>query len=117
MPLTKDHRMRLLRHLDEVYHELWNKHYNLSPRNGEVPTGGGEWMDVFFKSEAVRGTITRLRNDGSVREAIADGKTVSEIAIQLWNTKREWQVHRWEKCCHQYLEHLVKSALRSTRSG
>jgi hypothetical protein len=69
-------------------------------------------MDLFFRMEAVRGVMTSLRGGKSLREAVADGKTASEVAVKIWNGRREWQVRRWEHCCHDYLDGLIRKLRR-----
>lgn len=106
MPLYD--RMRVLRDLDAEYMRLSDIHYRNAPRNGAIPVGGGEWMDTFFRMEGVRGMIRCLRNGLSLRKALDHGKVASEIAVRLWNSNREYQVHRWDQTCHDYLETLVR---------
>lgn len=98
-------RLRLLSLLGEEYQRLHDKHYLSAPRG--VPVGGGDWMDTFFRMEAIRGTQGALERGDSIAEAIGEGKAVSSIAVRLWNAKREWQVHRWEETAHGWLEMLV----------
>lgn len=71
--------------------------------------GGGEWMDSFLKSEAVLGTIRALREGKSIEESVAEGKSASEVAVRKWNERRrkDYQVRRWEGCCHHYLDSLI----------
>lgn len=107
MPLTTERRHSILRRLDLEYYKLHDAHYLNAPKPNTVPIGGGEWMDYFFRMEAIRGVVNALRCGKTVEEAIQDGKAVSEIAIALWNKKREYQVHRWTNCCHDYIERLV----------
>jgi hypothetical protein len=99
----------LMRKLDEKYQSLSEKSAKAGPRNGEISIGGGDWMDYFFKAEAVRGTLTALRNGKSMEEAIQDGKAVGEIAIDIWNKKREWQVRRWNGWIEDYLRRLISN--------
>ncbi len=106
--LSKSRRYDLLRWLDKKYQELNNKHYLMAPTNGCIPVGGGDWMDLFFKMEALRGMMGGLRSGKSVTASVNDGKAVSEIAIKIWNTKREWQVKRWEKSAHTFLESVIR---------
>ena len=107
MPLLTSTRYAILKELDSEYQMLHDYYYKVAPIGGRIPVGGGEWMDTFFKMEAIRGTQNALRNGVSIKEAVKQGKTTSEIAIELWNTKREWQIHRWKGECHSYLERLV----------
>ena len=67
------------------------------------------WMQSFFEMEAIRGIVGALRTKGStVSQASKDGKAVCEIAIQVWNKKREWQVHRSD--C--WIEDFIAGTLR-----
>lgn len=101
---------RLLIYLDEKYQELSDSHYKNAPPSGTVPAGGGEWMDSFFRMEAVRGCMTALRLRKSVEDAVLDGYAVSEISVQIWNTRRkkDYQTQRWEKTAHDYLDSLIR---------
>ena len=101
--------MKFIRKLDDEYQKLVSRSNEAAPRNGSIPIGGGDWMDNFFKSEAIRGVIGALRR-GNYVGARAEGKELAELAIQIWNGRREWQVHRskhwiddfisdiWNKC-------------------
>lgn len=101
---------RLLIYLGEKYQELSDRYYKNVPKFGTVPAGGGEWMDSFFRMEAIRGCMTALRLSKSVEEAVLDGYAVSEIAVQIWNTRRkkDYQTQRWEKTAHDYLDSLIR---------
>lgn len=105
----------LLRHLDDVYQEMTRRHYANAPPSGTVPVGGGDWMDYFFKAEAIRGCITSLRAGNTLAQATRDGYAVSEIAVQLWNKRREYQVHRWEKTAHDFLDRTIAAYKRRTK--
>lgn len=65
-------------------------------------------MDSFFRLEACRAAMTCLRNGKTLKAAIQEAKIVSEINVQLWNHRREYQVRRWEKTCHDYLDRLER---------
>lgn len=113
-PIPKAYRERrregyfpLMRRLDEEYQKLSDAHYRAAPKGGSVAVGGGEWVDTFFKMEAIRGCLTALRNLKNLSEAVEEGKAVSSIAVQLWNQKREFQVRRWEETSHAFLIQLV----------
>ena len=115
IPFSKT-RMHLLRLLDDEYQKLYAKHYEEQKAIGNrIPVGGGDWMDMFFRCEALRGCIGALRTDKSLDEAVAEGKTVSEISIRIWNGKREYQVHRWDKCCHSYLDGMIARLLPAAK--
>lgn len=105
MPIT--FRIKALRLLGTEYDKLCIQHSKEAPRNA-IPVGGGDWMDLFFKMEGVRGTMSALENGKKLERAFEEGKLVSETAIRLWNRRREWQVHRWDKCVHSYLETLQR---------
>lgn len=112
MPLTTESRHALTRLLDDEYMRIHDLHYKAAPRNADglgsgIPVGGGDWMDTFFKMEAIRGVISELRQGKDIDTATATGKVLSEIAIRIWNGRREYQVRRWEQCCHDFIERLV----------
>lgn len=110
MPLTKERRFTILRRLDAVYQLLAEKHFESAPKGGRLPVGGGDWMDTFFRMEGLRGMMTALRGNNSLRVALEEGKTVSEISVSIWNGKREYQVHRWKETAHTYLQRELKRA-------
>ncbi len=110
----KWNRYAVLRKLGAEYDKLCILHSKCAPRNG-IPVAGGDWMDSFFRMEGLRGTMTALRDDKNLEEAFADGKAVSEIAIRIWNSRREGQVHRWEECVHNYLDTWYRRVI-STKS-
>lgn len=105
MPIVRLKKLMIF--LDEKMQELYEKHYKAAPRNG-IPIGGGDWMDTFFRTEAIRGCLGALRRGKNLEEAIQEGITVSEISVGIWNKKREWQVHRWEKTGEMYLRDLIR---------
>jgi len=109
-------RGRAIRLLSDEYNRLVTQHYKSAPRNG-IPVGGGDWMDSFFRLEGVRGTLGALGRGESLNKAIEDGKALSEIAIRIWNQRREWQVHRWDKCCHDYLDSIVRRIKCKPKKG
>lgn len=106
MPLTLDRRHELLRLLDEEHLRQNKEHRKLSPRNGEIPVGGAH-MESFFRMEGVGGIIQALRDGQGILEAVAHGKAIASFAVRLWNGRREWQVHRWEKTCDDYFDRLM----------
>ena len=108
MPMTTKRRWGITRELDVLYQELSEKHYACAPKNGELPIGGGDWMDTFFRMEGLRGTIGALQRGKNLSDAFEEGKTVSEISVRIWNGKREYQVHRWDKTVYSYLESVKK---------
>lgn len=117
MPIpAKEVRQTLSLLLQEEHDKLSQTHYKCAPKNGTIPVGGGDWMDSFFKMESVRGCLNALRAGETLSESISQGKTVSEIAIKIWNGRREWQVHRWEKCAHHYLDSLIVRLKRQAKA-
>jgi hypothetical protein len=69
-------------------------------------------MDTFFKMEAIRGVLGALRHGDTLEKARQDGKVVCEIAIQLWNTKREWQVRRSNCWIEDFITRMVAECQR-----
>lgn len=108
MPMLQERRFAIMRSLDDEFTLLAERHYENAPNNGTIPVGGGDWMDSFFRMEAVRGTLGALGRGLSLKESIEEGKSVSEISVKIWNGKREYQVHRWIKTAHTYLDKLIK---------
>ena len=66
-------------------------------------------MDPFFRAEGLRGVIGGLRAGNPLEEAIRDGIALYEIAVQLWNVKHEWQVHRSPDFGEDYIRGVVRS--------
>jgi len=56
--------------------------------------------------------INSLSGGSSLVRAVENGKLLSEVAIRIWNQQREWQVHRWDKCCHTYLDGVKRRILK-----
>ena len=108
MPMPPKLRRVALEVLQDEYDSLASRHSKAAPRDGAVPVGGGDWMDCFFRMEGVRGALSALGRGASLQDAIQEGKVVSEIAVRIWNKKREWQVHRWDKTVYDYLDKLHK---------
>lgn len=100
-----------MRYLDDEYQKLWTEHRNLLPVGGAIPVGGA-YMDPFFRCEAIRGMLGALRSGKETAEAIRDGVTVCEIAVRLWNTNREWQVHRSLTFAEDFLYGLIRVYMR-----
>ena len=111
MPITRDRRDRALHALQKAYDKLQEVHTREASRNNTIPVGGGEWMGSFFRMEGLRGTMTALRLGKGIRASIEEGKVVSEISIRIWNQRREWQVHRWDKCCQAYLDSIYRKII------
>ena len=112
MPLLKSKLYSILRNMDVEYQKLDERHRESQPKNNSIPVGGGDWMDTFFRMEALRGTMSALRSGKSIPKAIEDGKAVSEISVRIWNGRREWQVRRWVETAHAYLERTVRKCRR-----
>lgn len=98
----------LMRFLDDEYQKLHDRYYRSAPQGGTIPAGGGDWMDCHFRMEAIRGCVGALRRKKPLEEAIAEGEAVSEIAVKLWNTRREYQVRRWEKTGGEFLKGKIR---------
>lgn len=104
-------RMALLRSLGVEYDRLNKIHSESAPKGGDIPAGGGDWMDSFFRMEGVRGVMTALRAGKTVDYAIQFGKDVSTLAVKIWNGRREYQVRRWEETGHSFIERTVRKYL------
>lgn len=104
-------RMQLLRDVGKEY-DYWCEAYSkeLLAIGNSVPVGGSH-MDAFFKSEGLRGVTTALRQGKTLEYSIKFGEDVMEIAVKLWNQKREYQVHYWEKHGQDWLANKVRSLL------
>lgn len=97
--------MKLLRLLDFEW-QRWRKvHETNSPRG--MPVGGGDWIDSFFKMTALEGAIRILRNGGTPEAAIEEGKKDSAVAVDKWNQRHGYQVHRWRETCWGWIEFMV----------
>lgn len=113
MPILFRH--ELLRSLDCVYDDLCQRSSKNAPQG--IPVGGGDWMDDFFKAEALRGFLTAYRDPkATIEKAIEDGKIISTIAVKIWNKRREWQVHRCEETAHRFLENTVWAIKRKIKA-
>lgn len=106
MPRLTRHKLLIL--LDDEYQRLYEFHMSQAPKNNTIPVGGGSWMDSFFRCEGIRGCMNALRRGKSVEESLKEGVSVAAIAVKLWNSKREYQVHRWENCVEAYLVSLIQ---------
>lgn len=116
MPTPPKERRIALKILQNEYDSLAERHNKAAPRGGALPVGGGDWMDCFFRMEGVRGALSALGRKVSLPEAIKEGKMVSEIAVRIWNQRREWQVRRWDKTVHNYLDGLYRRIRASAAS-
>jgi len=101
----------ILLRLSRVYDDLVEKYTaEVHAIGSKIPVGGGEWMDLFFKMEGIRGIMTALRCGKTLSEAIEFGKNVSTNAVRTWNSKHEYQTSRWEKTAHNYIEYQFCTA-------
>ena len=102
-------RYAMMRGLDAEYLRLIAKSNACAPRSGEVPVGGGEWMDCFFHSEVIRGALSVLRKRGTIEEAVTEGAKAGREAIEIWNRKKkkDYQVHRWSGWEEDYIRGLI----------
>ena len=108
MPMS----LERMRRISAVREGLLERVKSLAPRGGEIPVGGGEWIDAFFCSEALRGLLGGLRRGESLEASVRGGVAVGQEAIGIWNSRREWQVHR--SVC--WVEDYLQGVLRSTGS-
>lgn len=113
MPVTLEFRRRLM----DKYQEALDVSNRNAPRGGAIPVGGGDWMDYFFRSEAIMGVVESLRRkNGSLKDAMEDGKKRAEEAVKIWNSRREFQVHRSTCWIEDYLRgvfRLINLSLRT----
>ena len=98
----------ILLKLHDIHDKLYQKHMDAAPKNGDIPVGGGDWMDSFFRLEGIRGIMSALRNGDSLHNAIETGKSRSMEAVQKWNSGREYQVHRWVETAWDYLDMIYR---------
>lgn len=114
IPAKISNRLKLLRELGRVYDDLNERHMREQRAIGNrIPAGGGEWMDLFFRSEGIRGVMTALRDGKTLDYSIQAGKKQATAAVLAWNTRRkkDYQVHRWEQCMDNFVERTVRKAL------
>ena len=72
-----------------------------------IPVGGGDWMDSFFKLEGLDGIMFALRLKKTIETALEEGKQQSSEAVAIWNSRREYQVHRHKETAWKYLENIL----------
>lgn len=99
-----------IRILEMEYEKQVQIHSSAAPRNG-IAVGGGDWMDSFFKMEAVRMMLSTIRAGKPLVEVERYGKDAATIAVKLWNDRREYQVRRWEQCCDDFVDSLIRRIL------
>lgn len=99
-------RKSLLLALGEEYDRVAEIHRKNAPVG--IPVGGGEWMDSFFKLEGLDGIMLALRKLKPIEVALSEGKQQSTEAVKIWNSRREWQVHRHKETAWTYLENILK---------
>ncbi len=104
MPLTRN---SVLLKIEEEISRWRQIHHRNAPTGGRTPVGGGEWMDSFFKMQALRGLQGGLRKGMSLSRSLDLGKEESKRAVEIWNSQREYQVHRCEQTAWSYLENFV----------
>jgi hypothetical protein len=104
MPIPRQKRFAILRSLGDVLDEVERRHRREAPRGGATPVGGGEWMDTFFKIEALQSLIRCLREGKTPSKSLVIAKEASRKAVRVWNSRREWQVHRWEETAFIWIE-------------
>lgn len=107
MITLSDQYKTLLMSLGKEYQRLNDIYKSNAPLYGTIPAGGGEWMDSFFRMEAIRGCTSALSKGESIEDAIVAGKEASTDAVRIWNSRREYQVRRWDGTSHSWLENLV----------
>ncbi len=100
--------LALLRRLSVEESKTLATHYKYSPIFEEIPVGGGEWMDSFFRLEGLRGIMSALRAGKSLEASLDAGKERSRIAVRKWNESREYQVHRHVDTACLYLVGVVR---------
>lgn len=106
MPLTFLH----MRRIGDVQRYWQRKSHDAAPRNGALPIGGGDWMDSFFRSEAIEGLLSSLRKKDSLKEAMLSGVMRAKEAIRVWNHRhrKDYAVQRWDGWVEDFLLNLVK---------
>lgn len=108
-------RMAILIGLGKVYDALYEKHSaELRAIGNRNVMGGGEWLDLFIRMEGIRGLQTALRSGNTLEYSIKFGKSTSSIAVKIWNTRREYQVHRWEETTWDFIDTTVRKLLNAS---
>ena len=108
MPVTMTFRRKLLDKYQEAL-DISNKN---APRGGAIPIGGGDWMDYFFRSEAIMGVVESLRRkNGSLKEATKAGVERATAAIEIWNKRFAYFDPKFE---FNFVDCLDKAAALTT---
>jgi hypothetical protein len=105
---------KLIARLEEIRQKLWERHRAAAPLSGCIPVGGGEWVDTFFRLEAIDGCLRVLRAGRTLSEAVSAGKEASREAVKKWNQRREYQVHRWEETAFDWLDTVIRLLTQET---
>jgi len=103
--------LALLRALGEAHAVELSHHNALRPPPGTLAVGGAH-MDPFFRMEALDGVMEALRAGVDVNGAIAAGKQRSTVTVRLWNSCREYQVHRSAETVWRFTERTVAHCQR-----
>lgn len=109
--MTEEQKLHLLRELGRDYQSVLEEHNGKVRKIGNRIPVGGDHMDSFFRAEAGRGFYDAIRQDASVEDALAAGRREAAAAVRKWNSRREYQVHRWEGTADSWLEGRVRLAL------
>lgn len=81
-----------------------------APTGGRIPVGGGDWMDEFFKQEALEGTLSALRKGLPIDKAIACGRRDCQYAINLWNDRNKKNI--WVHRCDGWIQDFIVTVVR-----
>lgn len=98
--------MEALKQISSIL-DQWNERHRKETPQG-VAVGGGEWMDSFFKVEGLSGIVESLRDGADLDFALEWGKIRARKAVKIWNSRREYQVHRWVNTADAWLEGQVR---------
>ena len=75
------------------------------PKGSTIPVGGGDF-DKFSKGEVISEFLMKLNRGSSPQIAAEESKKYALLMIKKWNSRREWQVQRWEGCLDDYIDSL-----------
>lgn len=116
--IIKPREFRILCELSPIYDTI-EKRYRAEQEaiGSRIPAGGGEWMDLFFRLEGIRGVLESLRKGETIEQALKRGKEYSTIAVRKWNSRREYQVHRWDECAHDFIETTLRKIIGVPGNG
>lgn len=76
---------------------------------------GGAHMDPFFRAEGLRGFLTGLRQGKTPKESSQLGKDQAAAAIDRWNSRREYQVHRWEHAVDSIVDRVLRKIVQTVK--